>query len=703
MITKKFKLLAMLAGLFVFSSFLPGDKVMNQDEALLRIIFENLNSSHFLAMNINDDFSQKSFDLYLKRLDANKRFLTRDDVETFKKYRNLIDDEINAGSLEFFDLSFQLFDKRVKEAEQICKDVLSNPFDFTVNESVETDPDKKDFPKDLNCQKEEWRKMLKYEVLARIDDQLGIQEKAEKDKDTTVKIQPFAEIEKDAREKTLKKYDEWFKRIAKEDRNDKFSIYINCLTNVYDPHTGYFPPKDKENFDIQMSGQLEGIGATLQERDSYIKIVSIVPGSPSWKSGQIKEGDFILKVAQANEDPVDLVDMRLDDAVKLIRGKKGTTVTLTIKKPDNSIVQVPLVRDVIIIEETFAKSAVLELPGSHNKIGYIYLPSFYADFDKHDGRRCSKDVKAELEKLKNQNISGLIFDLRNDGGGSLQDAVEIAGMFIEKGPIVQVKSRFGSPYVFEDKDPQIDYDGPLMVMVNSYSASASEIFAAAMQDYGRGVIVGTPSTFGKGTVQRFVDLDRYALKNTSLKDLGSLKVTIQKFYRINGGSTQLKGVTPDVTFPDAYAFIDRGEKEADYPMQWTRISPVPYNAWNNTLPVDDIRNMINDRIKRDSTMILIAENAERLKELKDKSVIPLNLAKYREMQKNIKADTKRFERINKDTTDIRVIALPDDILKSKKDSASEARFATWQKNLKKDSYLYNTAIALDKNVSVTKR
>lgn len=695
-------MLALLAGIFVFSSFLPGDKSGAQDETLLRVIFENLNSGHFSRVDIDDNFSEKAFDLYLKRLDMNKRFLIREDVESMKKYRHLIDDQINSGSLEFFDMSFSLFDQRVKEGEKICEEVLSVPFDFNQNEGVETDPDKKDFQKDKKGLKEEWRKMLKFEVLTRIDDQLAIQEKATAEKDTSVKIKSFAELESDAREKTGKKYSEWFKRISKEDREDKLSIYINTLLNVYDPHTGYFPPKDKENFDIQMSGQLEGIGATLQEKDSYIKIVSIVPGSPSWKSGQVKEGDLILKVAQGDEEPVDVVDMRLDDAVKLIRGKKGTTVKLTIKKPDNSIQQVSLVRDVIVLEETFAKSAVLEMPGSTNKIGYLYLPSFYADFNNRDGRRCSKDVKTELEKLKKENISGLIFDLRNDGGGSLQDAVDIAGMFIEKGPVVQVKSRMGSPYIFEDTDPKIDYDGPLMVMVNSYSASASEIFAAAMQDYGRGIIVGTPNTFGKGTVQRFVDLDRFTRGNDQ-KTMGSLKLTIQKFYRINGGSTQLKGVTPDVVFPDAYAFVERGEKEADYPMAWTRINPVPFNAWKNTLPVDNIRTMISEKIKRDSTMILISENAERLKEMKEQSYVSLNLNKYREQQKKIKADAKRFERINKDTTDIRVIALPDDLRESKKDSASEARFANWQKNLKKDAYLYHSALALDKNMNLTKR
>ena len=453
-----------------------------------------------------------------------------------------------------------------------------------------------------------------------------------------------------------------------------------------------------------MSGQLEGIGASLQEKDGYIRVAAIVPGSPSWKQGQLKEGDLIIKVAQGKDEPIDVVDMRLDNAVKLIRGKKGTEVRLTVKKPDNNITTISIIRDIVIIEETFAKSMILEVPNSNKKIGYLYLPSFYADFQNPNGRRAFKDVKAEVEKLKAENISGLIFDLRNDGGGSLQDAVDIAGLFIEKGPVVQVKSRFGPPYVYEDKNPEITYDGPLMVMVNAYSASASEIFAAAMQDYNRAIIIGTPNTFGKGTVQRFFELDRGLTRDEeNLKPLGSIKVTIQKFYRINGGSTQLKGVTPDVTFPDMYQYIDRGELEAEYPMQWTKIDAVPYTKWKDALPYASVKAEVDNVVRKDTIFNLITENALRLKSLKEKSTVNLNIDKYRAEQKKSKEDVKKFERIGKDTTGLMIMPLLVDVSKQRQDSASIARAKSWQTSLKKDVYLYQTTRAMDQNFVIGKK
>ncbi|MHC1708252.1 MAG: carboxy terminal-processing peptidase [Bacteroidales bacterium] len=677
---------------FILTSFIPSDKGLVKDETLLKVIVENLNAGHYKPLPINDEFSEKAYSLYLKRLDANKRFLLKEDVDKLKKFESRLDDEILNGSFEFFDLSIDLLNKRIHESESYYKEILASPFDFTKDESVQTDPDKKEFARDVKALKEEWRKMLKYEVLLRIDEQLTLQEKGNIEKDTVVEVKTFDQIEKESREKIQKRYDDWFRRISQDRREDRLAFYLNCIVNVYDPHTGYFPPKDKENFDIQMSGQLEGIGATLQEKDGYIKVAGIVPGSPSWKQGQLKEGDLILKVAQGNDEPVDIVDMRLDDAVKLVRGKKGTLVRLTVKKPDANIIIIPIVRDVVILEETFAKSAILDIPGSQDKIGYIYLPSFYADFTGGSGRRAYTDVKKEVDKLKEEKISGLIFDLRNDGGGSLQDAVDIAGLFIEQGPVVQVKARYGPPYIYEDRDPRVQYDGPLVVMTNTYSASASEIFSAAMQDYGRAIIIGTPSTFGKGTVQRFVELEKTLTRpNPDLGDLGSLKVTIQKFYRINGGSTQLKGVTPDIVLPDVYTHIDRGEREADYPMAWTSIDPVTYNKWNRQPPVSTLKNIEDERIAKDSAFILISENAERLKKMRDESVMPLSLEKFRKTQKKMQAEAKKFEKIGKDTTGLVVTHLKADLPKVHADSSSTARAEAWQKNLKKDIYLFQAA------------
>jgi len=673
--------------LWLLCSFIPGD-VKIKDEQLMRMVFENVNINHFKPVPIDNDFSKKAYSLYLKRLDLNKRFLLREDIQTMEPYAVRIDDEITKGSFEFFELSNGILENRLKDVKGFYKDLLSKPFDFTSNENYQTDPDKKDFAKDLAALKEDWRKMLKYDVLTRIEEQLSIQEKAEKDKDTSVVIKTMAQIEKDGREKVQKRYDDWFKRMEQDDRDDRMAFYINCLLNVYDPHSGYFPPKDKENFDIQMSGQLEGIGATLQEKDGYIKVAQIVTGSPSWKQGQLKEGDLILKVAQGNAEPVDIVDMRLDNAVKLIRGKKGTEVKLTVKKPDNSIVIISIIRDIVIIEDTFAKSVILDVPGEKGKIGYIYLPTFYADFNNMNGRRASTDVRKEIEKLKKENIDGIIFDLRNDGGGSLLDAVDIAGMFITKGPVVQVKGRYGAPYIYDDKDATLDYDGPLVVMVNSYSASASEIFAAAMQDYGRGVVVGSPSTYGKGTVQRFFELEK---GQNATQDLGSIKLTIQKFYRINGGSTQLKGVTPDIILPDVYSEVDRGEQESDYPMQWSHIDPVGYSKWDHPLPLADIVKATDQRISKDLTFTLVNENAKRYKRMKDDSQVSLNLEKYRAEQKKNKEEAKRYEKIGKDSTGIVITPLQLDVERIKQDSSAQARTTAWHKNLRKDIYLYQAA------------
>jgi len=501
-INKKVLFLLPVAALAAFSYTykVQADK----DEAIDQILMQSLNNVHYSPLTLNDDFSEKVFKLYMQRLDYNKKFLLQSDVDELKKLNHSIDDDISAGHFGFFDKSYNIITKRVDEAQAYYKEILSQPFDFSKDEEIELDEEKLNFAKNPAELKEAWRKSLKYQVLARMVEMSDSQDKA-KEKSDTVKLKSKETLEADARKKVLKSNDDYFKRIREFDRNDRLAVYFNSITGIYDPHTEFFPPKDKANFDISMSGQLEGIGAQLQEKDGYIKVSSIVPGSASWKQGQLKPGDLILKVAQGSGEPVDLTDMRMDDVLPLIRGKKGTEVRLTVRKPDGSTTIIPLIRDIVVIEESYAQSVILK--GKKN-IGYIKLPSFYADFNGNGGRSCSKDIKKELEKLKAEHVDGVILDLRYNGGGSLPDVVDMAGLFIDKGPIVQVKQKTGVPQVLEDKDPSTVYDGPLVVMVNSNSASASEIMAAAIQDYKRGVIVGTsPSSFGKGTVQRFYNLD----------------------------------------------------------------------------------------------------------------------------------------------------------------------------------------------------
>ena len=676
----------------LFSSYAPKKHWDEKDKVLLSVIIHSLNSQHFHPNQLNDDFSKKTYDLYLKALDFNKKFLIKDDIHLLKQKQLDIDNEVLNTNFDFFDLSTDLVAKRIKEAESYYKEILSKPFDFNATETVELDPDKLPYANDKNELKENWRKFLKYQVLTRIYDAQQAQDKAAEKKDTIIKVRSFAELETDARDKVLKSQNDIFHRLNQLDKTDRISFYINSIVSTYDPHTNYFPPKDKENFDIALSGQLEGIGATLQEKDGYIKVINIVPGSASWKQGSLKTGDIILKVAQGAHDPVDVVDMRLDDAVKLIRGRKGTEVRLTVKKLDGSLVVIPITRDIVVIDETYAKSAVIK---ATKKIGYIKLPQFYADFNGKGGRSSAEDVKKEIQKLKTDGIEGLILDLRNNGGGSLQDAVEMGGLFIKTGPIVQIKSGTGEPTILRDTDPAVQYDGPLVVLVNTLSASASEILAAAIQDYKRGVIVGS-NTFGKGTVQKIIDLDGFLPPEYEIvKPLGAVKLTTQKFYRINGGATQLKGVIPDVTLPDNYSYLDMGEKELDYPMPWDEISPASYEAVNKISNLDAIKKNSQGRLKSNSSFVLEEENAKRLKEQSNKTLFTLNLEQYKKEQEQIQKESKKYESIVKDISGLEVLDAQIFGTMSSADSAKAESTKAWHKQLKKDMYVYESALILN--------
>jgi len=685
-INKKVLFLLPVAALAAFSYTykVQADK----DEAIDQILMQSLNNVHYSPLTLNDDFSEKVFKLYMQRLDYNKKFLLQSDVDELKKLNHSIDDDISAGHFGFFDKSYNIITKRVDEAQAYYKEILSQPFDFSKDEEIELDEEKLNFAKNPAELKEAWRKSLKYQVLARMVEMSDSQDKA-KEKSDTVKLKSKETLEADARKKVLKSNDDYFKRIREFDRNDRLAVYFNSITGIYDPHTEFFPPKDKANFDISMSGQLEGIGAQLQEKDGYIKVSSIVPGSASWKQGQLKPGDLILKVAQGSGEPVDLTDMRMDDVLPLIRGKKGTEVRLTVRKPDGSTTIIPLIRDIVVIEESYAQSVILK--GKKN-IGYIKLPSFYADFNGNGGRSCSKDIKKELEKLKAEHVDGVILDLRYNGGGSLPDVVDMAGLFIDKGPIVQVKQKTGVPQVLEDKDPSTVYDGPLVVMVNSNSASASEIMAAAIQDYKRGVIVGTsPSSFGKGTVQRFYNLDDYlpAQYNT-IKPLGEVKITTQKFYRINGGATQLKGVIPDIVLPDPYYLLDQGEKEQDYPMAWDEIAPAKYTAWKPAYSVDKLKSNSESRVKSSAGFGILNDAAKRLKKQKDNTIVSLNFDKYVAEQKKNKEEAKKMDELDKEILSMEITTLKADETAATADSVTIAKKKDFYKALKKDIYLNET-------------
>ncbi|MCB9246612.1 MAG: carboxy terminal-processing peptidase [Flavobacteriales bacterium] len=666
-----------------------GFYLKNQDEGeqvLVKAILENLARHHFNPLKIDDSFSEKAFDHYIKSLDPNRRFLMQEDMDQLSMYRHAIDDQSLNGSYEFFELALNRFNARVDQTEKYYKEILAEPFDFTVDETADFS---EDIPYALSEPelRERWRKYLKYNVMTRLSAKLDVQEKALEKGDTAVKIHPMDSLELFARKDILKNHDDWFVRMRKLDRKERLSQYVNAITSLFDPHTNYFPPVDKENFDIRMSGRLEGIGAQLQEKDGYIKVVNVIPGSPCALQGELAVNDLILKVAQGKEEPVDIVNANINDAVQLIRGKKGTEVRLTVQKPDGSISVIPIIRDVVILEETFAKSLIVS-DEDQRKIGYLNLPSFYTDFTGNKGRTCWKDVEAELEKLKNDGAEALVFDLRNNGGGSLSDVVHMAGLFIEKGPIVQIKANNSSPEVLKDYDPKVQWDKPVVIMVNEFSASASEILAAALQDYQRAVILGSHTTHGKGTVQRFIPLNE-TLRDKSVPDLGSLKLTTQKFYRINGGATQLKGVTPHIILPDNYMYIETGEMEQDFALEWDQIKEVEYNTadpkWLRNL--DKLKKESNKRITSQPLYTRIEENAKRWKSERDQEVFTLNLKTYRAEEAEQKAYNASYDSLFKPYEQLKFERLSLDRPVIEADSGKVNRWNDWEKRLKKDPYL----------------
>lgn len=687
-LTTRFKIiLSVLAVILVTGSFILYKRDATpegKNEILIKALMQGLNTGHYQPEKVDDNFSKKVFNLYLERLDYNKKFLLATDVSKLRQYEAAIDDELREGSFTFFDMSADLIEQRVKDSEAYYKEILNKPFDFSKDEQIELDGKKLAFAKNTSELKEAWRKQLKYQTLVRLVDMQEEQQK-KLDKGEKVDKKSAEQMEAEAREKVKKTYDDLYARLAKVNRDDRRSTYINAITNVYDPHTGYFPPKAKADFDINFTGRLEGIGASLQEKDGQIKVMEIVPGSPSYLQGELKPGDIIQKVGQAAEEPILVEGMRLDDAIQFIRGKKGTQVRLTVKKPDGSTKVIPIVRDVIVFEETYAQSALIE---DKDKIGYIKLPGFYADFENKNGRFSGADVKKEVAKLKAAGMQGLILDLRNNGGGSLADAVEMAGLFIEQGPIVQVKTASGKAVVLDDRDAQVQYGGPLVILVNSNSASASEILAAAMQDYKRAVIVGS-STFGKGTVQQFFELDEaLPAQFNPYKPFGALKLTTQKFYRINGGTTQLRGVTPDVVLPDAYAYLEFGEKEQDFPLPFDEISPAKYKPWSTgKINLTQVKSHSQQRVAKNNSFELIQETAERLKKQSDNTTRSLQLEKYLAEERKAEAEAKRLEEAQKKVPVLNVQRLQQDLQALGTDTAKVARNKEFMKELKQDVYV----------------
>ncbi len=661
-----------------------------KDKVILNLVYNVLNSSHFAPQEINDDFSVKVYDHFIESLDYSKRFLLEEDLDKLSPYRLELDDEIKNSELAFFESAYNMYRTRFEEADNYYKEILAEPFDFTIEEDFETDEAKFGFAKDQLELRDRWRKYLKNRVLVRIADRMETQEEAQNKKDTSVTIKPFSEIEKDAREKELEMHEEWFNTLRDFDRIDWIGTYMNSITVVYDPHTQYFPPERQEDFEISMSGQFDGIGAQLQQKGDYVTISKIITGSACWKQGELEVGDKILKVAQEedkDDKAMDVVGMSVRKVVKYIRGERGTEVRLTVEKLDGSRQVIPIIRDVVELEATFAKSAVLG--EGDDKVGYIKLPKFYVDFYNDSNRDCAEDVKKEIAKLKKDNVNGIILDLRNNGGGSLQGVIDIVGLFIEEGPVVQVKAPGRAPQVLEDDDDEVYYDGPLVVMVNQFSASASEIFAAAIQDYKRGLIIGSKSTFGKGTVQNILDMDRAVnFTYNDVKPLGALKLTIQKYYRINGGTPQLRGVNPEIVLPDNYTYIEFGEKEQEHALPYDEIGSAEYQTWKSG--TDKFASAIKrseQRVAGNDKFNLIDEYAQWLKDEQDQSLVSLNYEKYHKDREESLKRSEKYKGMRKTEEEITVSANSDDVPVWNASEDKEKERDQWFKTLKNDLYL----------------
>ena len=682
MMLRKFKIL--LPFLFFFSLFTSFQTIRNtdpKDKVLLTILKYVLVQGHYAPQQIDDAFSVKVYDEFLERMDPSKRYFLQSDIDDFSFYKTKIDDQINNEDLTFFFLVYERFVQRTEESKIYYKEILANKFNFKANDTLELDSEKIPYPKTKDDLINTWNKQLKLNVLTRLYDKMSDEEDKFKADSTYIeKSKDSLEIE--ARGATLSSMNDLYERIDELTYSDWFSTYINCIAETFDPHTTYFDPTVKKQFDISMAGKLEGIGARLQKKNDYTRVDELISGGPAWKSGELEVGDLILKVAQGNKEPVDIVGMRLDHAIEFIKGKKGTEVRLTLKKIDGSIKVVSIIRDIVELEETFVKSSILKKDGK--TFGVINLPKFYIDFDEKNFRNSTTDMAQEIERLKKENVEGILLDLRNNGGGSLQTAIEISGLFINKGPIVQVRYRDQKPEIKNDTDPKIQWRGPLVVLVNELSASASEIFAAAMQDYHRAVIIGGKQTYGKGTVQSVLDLNKYHNLN---EDLGALKITIQKFYRINGGSTQMEGVHSDIILPDRYTYMEIGERDSKNALKFDKVPAANYTLWNNYENYESTIDNSKKRIENNKYFQLIDENAKWLKKSRDESLVYLNFDAYKNDLESHQNESLKFKEIGKYTSDLTYTSpLYEQSLLTEDKDLAEKREA-WHVNLKKDIYI----------------
>ena len=678
----RFSLIITILSLTIFGFTLKKNKLSDpeKEKVLLEIVKYVVERGHYNSIDLDDNFSVKIFDDFISKLDPQKRFFTVNDIRQLNRYKYKIDDQIKNYQLEFFEETYKTYNQRVIDAKLFVDKVFETDFDFSENEFIDLNNDSIPFSSGKNQLFERWRKQIKYSVLDIVtqrysSDSLDFNE---------IKINAISTVKKNT--------DDFFDYANELDRDDWFSVFVNSFVSQFDPHTFYFKPDDKEKFDVSISGKFDGIGARLSKADGNVKIVDVIIGGPVWRDKLLDVGDVILAVGQGDDELVSIYGMKLDDSIKLIKGPAGTVVTLRVKKIDGQIQDVKIKRDEVELEETFAKSTVISK--NDNNYGYISLPKFYADFDNYKNRNSANDVKNEIIKLKNNGIQGLILDLRNNGGGSLQTVVEMTGLFIEKGPVVQVKSIGNRKKVLYDRDPQVYWDGPLVLLINEMSASASEIISAALQDYNRAIIIGSEKSFGKGTVQNIIDLNRF-ISNTDY-DMGALKVTTDIFYRINGESVQLEGVQSDIIIPDSYMYIFNGERDEKNPIKWDKIGPATYTKWNKySDKFNYVKDQINKKLDQNKLINNIYDRAEWIRNQQNLKNVPLNIVEYKKYQKNQKQKASQFDNISKYQNELSF-----NLLKAEKPFINanrelfEAR-AKWHESLSKDIFIDQAVNALD--------
>lgn len=662
----------------------------DKDKLLVDLITYVLQKGHYNPADMDDAFSEGVYTDFIEGLDPLKRYFYASDIEDFSVYRTEIDDQLKEKDLTFFNVVFERFMERMENSKEIYQEVLDTPFDYTANESINVDYDTIDYVSSKEELKERWRQQLKFSTISSYYD---LVESNGNEAETDEEPKSKAELEEKARDQTRTSLKEYFEFTDDLERKDYFAVYLTTIVEEFDPHTNYFAPPDRDRFDLRMSGKLEGIGARLQKKNDYISIVEVISGGPAWRGEHVEVGDVILKVKQEDEDKaVSIVGMRIDDAVQLIKGPKGSKVTLTIKRVDGTIEEEVITRDVVELEETYAKTTVIDK--EEKKYGLINLPQFYFDMQDYKKRNAASDVKKEILRLKDEGVEGLILDLRDNGGGSLTTAVDIAGLFIKEGPVVQVASSGTRKEVLEDTNDEVVWDGPLVILVNELSASASEILAAAMQDYKRAIVIGSKQTYGKGTVQNLIDLNQWLRKN-DMGDMGALKLTTQKFYRINGGSTQLEGVKSDVVMPDRYSYIDVGERDYDNPLPYDKIEAADYDIWDGYIDFDETIAKSKARMAKSEQLALIEENARWIKKQRDEMIVSLNYDTYTAEIERRKDETDKFKAIEDYDNQLSYRSLPNEVALMKQDTTLREKRKRWHKSLAKDIYVEEAVNVLE--------